>query len=820
MSEETKPGLGSSRWAVPNASKKPLKPSKSGVGLSKWDPAYSPKEAEDYSNPAAEALKGKPINASKTPLKPSKSGVGLSKWDPANFPKDEEDSSGPAAQVLKGNPINAPKTPLKLSKSGIGLSKWDPANSLKEAEDSSKPAAQAFKGDSIDASKTPLDSTKLSVGASKGDSSKPSAGASKSDLFNSSKETLQFSKLGVGASKGNSDSFTKHPSAQLSEFTTAPKADPANSPIQSPININKNPDLSQSFRGLSLVLPPKDAKIPSTSKVFNMNWDFRLPVLDQPSVVLRDSPSNIPLQLASVMEHGADPEDIRQLLLIVPDQARKLSINNLVSGYPLIFYAARTNNEDIIRNVVAYGADVNAFSDHHKVPVLAYVIIACSMSGYDCTSTLKTLLSLGASADVFPKLFYSPYDTVLPYDGPSEDELADLDEENKKWCQPADIRSKLALGLDITQRYYLKKATTIPRSNERRAQFAGGIRISALLALPYLLIGQTVAAISCKESLLRHFLFTSGNKQQQPLILVFAGPNGHGKTELACRFSALLSTKMTNVDCSIFSNSDQLFGSQGGHKNSENGSNLNNFIAEHDGKRCVVFLDKFEKTTYNVHDALLKPFSEGEYQDRRTNKRIDTSQFIWILATNALDPVIMKFHDEHASVMSNENEKDEPVRTQLVSSLSQQLRSAFTSSLKSPLTCHISQFIPFLPFTAGEQAVCFEKILLELKRRIHEPVNLGDKRLCGDVVLHIHSGPAICKHLADLWYDRNTGINSLMTAVNTEIRNLIGSKYLDEFGTIRDGQPQVVYHLDLRKGNTLVLTKDGERVEDILDDEI
>lgn len=59
-----------------------------------------------------------------------------------------------------------------------------------------------------------------------------------------------------------------------------------------------------------------------------------------------------------------------------------------------------------------------------------------------------------------------------------------------------------------------------------------------------------------------------------------------------------------------------------------------------------------------------------------------------------------------------------------------------------------------------------------------------------------------------------------MTAVNIEIRNLIGSKYLDEFGTIRDGQPQVEYHLDLWRGNTLVLTKDGERVEDILDDDI
>lgn len=88
------------------------------------------------------------------------------------------------------------------------------------------------------------------------------------------------------------------------------------------------------------------------------------------------------------------------------------------------------------------------------------------------------------------------------------------------------------------------------------------------------------------------------------------------------------------------------------------------------------------KEQYSGCRRFTDTFDTGEYQDRRTNKMIDTSQFIWVLATNALDPVIMKFHDEHASVMSNENEKDEPVRTQLISSLSQQLRSAFTSALK------------------------------------------------------------------------------------------------------------------------------------------
>lgn len=50
---------------------------------------------------------------------------------------------------------------------------------------------------------------------------------------------------------------------------------------------------------------------------------------------------------------------------------------------------------------------------------------------------------------------------------------------------------------------------------------------------------------------------------------------------------------------------------------------LNNVFAEQSGKRAVVFLDEFDKTTPDVHKSMLLPFESGVYIDRRYNKKMD-----------------------------------------------------------------------------------------------------------------------------------------------------------------------------------------------------
>lgn len=89
-----------------------------------------------------------------------------------------------------------------------------------------------------------------------------------------------------------------------------------------------------------------------------------------------------------------------------------------VDRFPITFYAAQTNNEKIIRLIVNYGPNLDIMSDEDRTPLLAYVIINGLIIQQDTAAALNVLLSLGATAEVIPKAFYSPYDMDLPTGGP------------------------------------------------------------------------------------------------------------------------------------------------------------------------------------------------------------------------------------------------------------------------------------------------------------------------------------------------------------------------------------------------------------------
>jgi ATP-dependent Clp protease ATP-binding subunit ClpA len=68
-------------------------------------------------------------------------------------------------------------------------------------------------------------------------------------------------------------------------------------------------------------------------------------------------------------------------------------------------------------------------------------------------------------------------------------------------------------------------------------------------------------------------------------------------------------------------------------------------------------------------------FSPGEYQDRRksNDNKIDCSQTIWILATNALDPTISAFCQQNEQAIFHD--EDETKKEELMKSLAKELRA-------------------------------------------------------------------------------------------------------------------------------------------------
>lgn len=97
----------------------------------------------------------------------------------------------------------------------------------------------------------------------------------------------------------------------------------------------------------------------------------------------------------------------------------------------------------------------------------------------------------------------------------------------------------------------------------------------------------------------------------KPLVLMFAGPSGHGKTELAQSLGTLISATIIALDCSTFKREDEMFGPRCPYQGYQLGSRLNNFLTENSGRRSIVFMDEFEKTSVEIRNALLIPFDQG-----------------------------------------------------------------------------------------------------------------------------------------------------------------------------------------------------------------
>jgi len=213
-----------------------------------------------------------------------------------------------------------------------------------------------------------------------------------------------------------------------------------------------------------------------------------------------------------------------------------------------------------------------------------------------------------------------------------------------------------------------------------------------------------------------------------------------------------------------------------------------------------------------VRNALLVPFDEGRYADRRTRQEVDCSQAIWIFATNAADNIILDFCEVHKSELF---ELSEPVRQNaLILDLTTRIKKQLKSEFGKPLSGRLSVVIPFLPFSPVEAAVVAHRFVLELKRRVLQPVKVSGKRLDGNVILELERDGAICKFIADEAYDPDQGARSLQNAVESRIGDALVQAYLDEEGQIDDSLPMTNYRVSLTRNGTLGVVKVTDNTEE------
>lgn len=474
------------------------------------------------------------------------------------------------------------------------------------------------------------------------------------------------------------------------------------------------------------------------------------------------------------IQRGLEINSIQRYISAFPEATVRLafaqeSVNSSHVGpwHPTLFYSIERKSPQLLRMLCEAGADPNCRSYPSRLTLLCYIVMSAEYELVDMTDCLVAALAMGADPEGIPRDMWVDY-----LKSPARQAPKQRSSPTDKVLYQKEVRDALCRNLTLMQRYYLYKASIIGKPTPRMLQVASAFDFLPLFEAPYHIIGQGQATEHVLRSLVSHYVYDA----DKPLVLALTGMSGHGKTELAKQMGGLLSLPLHRVDMTEMRYETDLFGPKKPYVGHETGSSLNNFLAEQTGRRCVIFLDEFDKTTGNVRQSMLLLLESGLYQDRRTGKSLDCTKILWIMAANLGDSVIQDWWDENheGTAMAAPSGGAESYEE-----LQRSLERLYTATLGAPLTGRLSAIIPFVPFEDGEQAVTTYKFLRELWQLAREPIDVGARKFARHTYLRFVDDGALAAHLARKHYSPELGARSLEKAVQREVRAKLAYKQME-----------------------------------------
>ncbi|KAL3926268.1 MAG: hypothetical protein SGARI_005664 [Bacillariaceae sp.] len=302
--------------------------------------------------------------------------------------------------------------------------------------------------------------------------------------------------------------------------------------------------------------------------------------------------------------------------------------------------------------------------------------------------------------------------------------------------------------------------------------------------------------------------------------MIFAGPSGVGKTELALLLADILNQpgekskpgggNFLKVDCGKLSTATEVFGLSGGYQGAEQGSALNNFIlrkSRDKGSLGIVLLDEIEKAEQEVIHALYL-LDKGEWTDKKLVTEGSAAQthvvpcnnIIFVLTTNAATDIIKAYTQEAPALYTAEGGSEAETKVQeLETVLRVQLQS--THPFTDAFIGRIDRIVPFLPLARGSdlskdhpltnEAMTAAKILIEKEQQ-----KLQNDELELNVVQTISASD---KHsmakLAVALSIEEAGMRSIQKYVATQMGHQMKHALLLEDGGIESGS-EVKYAAD------------------------
>lgn len=174
-------------------------------------------------------------------------------------------------------------------------------------------------------------------------------------------------------------------------------------------------------------------------------------------------------------------------------------------------------------------------------------------------------------------------------------------------------------------------------------------------------------------------------KRSKPLVLLYYGPSGIGKTELAKEISKFYKGKLTRLQFSMFQTGeayDYLFGAD-----NTKASFAKDLITRESN---VVLIDEFDKVSPSLYNAFYQVFDEGKFED--TLYKVDLQNCVFILTSNFSD--------------SND----------------------ILTRLDAPIYSRIDEKIEFKPLTVEQK----KKLITEKFEKILSELEIEDKQIIGE----------------------------------------------------------------------------------------